>query len=380
MKLFHISDLHLGKRVYEYSMIDDQRWILSQVLDAVERERPDALLVAGDVYDKSMPTAEAVRLFDEFLVRLAELKVETFIISGNHDSPERLAFGGRLIDLAGIHLSPVYDGRVQPFVLSDEFGRVNIWMLPFVKPANVRAFIPESEPATYTDALRAAIHNFDLDPNERNLLLTHQFVTGAIRSDSEEISVGGSDNVDSSVFASFDYVALGHIHSPQNIGSNCRYCGSPLKYSFTETVQKSITVVRLGRKGELALSELPLRPLHELRELRDSYDELTRRDFYKDTTYPDDYVHVILTDENDIPEAMAKLRVIYRRLMKLDYDNARTRAGHEFVSTGDNTRKSPLELFCELYEKQNHSELSDEQREYISGLIEQIWRRDYETD
>ena len=375
MKLFHISDLHLGKRVNEYSMLEDQKYILAQILNKVENERPDGLLIAGDVYDKSVPSCESVQLFDEFLVKLAEDGIAVFIISGNHDSPERLAFGGRLIDRSGIHLSPVYDGDVRPYSLYDAHGRVNIYMLPFVKPVNVRAVDSNEDIVSYTDAVAAAIKRMQIDQSERNVLVTHQFVTGASRSGSEELSVGGTDNVDAAVFEPFDYVALGHIHSPQNIGSErIRYCGSPLKYSFSEVGQtKSITVVELGAKGELALSEIPLKPLRELHELRGSYAELTRQDYYRDTTLREDYVHITLTDDEDIPEAYAKLRVIYRRLMRLDYDNARTRAGIDPQIEAASDSLNPLELFMQLYEKQNAVPMPSDSVEYTKRLIESVW-------
>lgn len=375
MKLFHISDLHLGKRVNEYSMLEDQKYILTRILNIVDDERPDGLLIAGDVYDKSVPSCESVQLFDEFLVKLAEDGIAVFVISGNHDSPERLAFGGRLIDRSGIHLSPVYDGGVRPHSLYDAHGRVNIYMLPFVKPVNVRAVDSNEDIVSYTDAVAAAIKRMQIDQSERNVLVTHQFVTGASRSGSEELSVGGTDNVDAAVFEPFDYVALGHIHSPQNIGSErIRYCGSPLKYSFSEVGQtKSITVVELGAKGELALSEIPLKPLRELHELRGSYAELTRQDYYRDTTLREDYVHITLTDDEDIPEAYAKLRVIYRRLMRLDYDNARTRAGIDPQIEAASDSLNPLELFMQLYEKQNAVPMPSDSVEYTKRLIESVW-------
>ena len=247
MKLLHLSDLHLGKRVNEFSMLEDQKYILSEIIQIVEKEAPDAVLIAGDVYDKSVPPAEAVELFDDFLVRLSRLGTQVFVISGNHDSPERVAFGGRLMDPSGIHMSPVYSGQVQPVPLTDAFGTVNIYMLPFVKPIHVRRFFPEAETGTYTDTLRTAVEQMSVDPAARNVLMTHQFVTGAWRSESEDISVGGTDNVDASVFDTFDYVALGHIHGPQHVGrETVRYCGTPLKYSFSEAGhQKSVTAVEL---------------------------------------------------------------------------------------------------------------------------------------
>ena len=250
MKLIHLSDLHLGKRVNEYSMLEDQEYILKKIINVIDDEKPDGVIIAGDVYDKSIPSAEAVQLFDDFLVQLAKRSLKVFVISGNHDSPERIAFGSRIMDASGIHMSPVYSGDITPIPLEDEFGTVNIYILPFIKPAHVRRYA-ENEITTYTEAVEYVISKLNIDPANRNVLVTHQFVTGALRSESEEISVGGSDNVDAYVFEPFDYVALGHIHSPQTCGSeNIRYCGTPLKYSFSEVHdKKSVTVVELREKG-----------------------------------------------------------------------------------------------------------------------------------
>lgn len=375
MKLIHLSDLHLGKRVNEFSMLEDQTYILAEILRIVEGESPDAVLIAGDVYDKSVPSAEAVELFDSFLVSLSQQNIQVFVISGNHDSPERLAFGGRLMDSSGIHMSPVYSGRIEPFPLTDRFGTVNIYMLPFIKPAHVRRFFPDSEPASYTDALRTAIEQMSIHTLERNVLITHQFVTGAQRSDSEDISVGGTDNVDVSVFDAFDYVALGHIHTPQHVcRETVRYCGTPLKYSFSEAGhQKSVTVVELEEKGRVQIRTLPLSPRRDLREIRGSYMELTARGFYED--FPrDDYLRIVLTDEEDILDAVSRLRVIYPNLMQLDYDNRRTRnSSTALEGAGQLRQKSPLELFAEFYEKQNGQPMSAEQSQLIQSLVEEIW-------
>lgn len=371
MKIIHLSDLHLGKRLNEFSLVEDQEYILNQILSMVEAEKPDAVVIAGDVYDRAIPSIEAVSLFDEFLVRLAKLHTHSFVISGNHDSPERIAFASRLLDASGIHLSPVYDGRVRPITLTDEFGPVDFYLLPFVKPIHVRRFHPEEPTDTYTQALTTAVGHMEVEEDRRSVLVTHQFVTGACRSDSEEISVGGTDNVDSSVFSGFDYVALGHLHSPQHCGSEkIRYCGTPLKYSFSEAGdEKSVTVVELKEKGNLTLRTLPLKPLHELVELRGRFEELTRREFYEHTSWQTDYVHLTLTDEQDIPDALGKLRLIYRNLMKLDYDNARTRATGEIIGEVNRSR-SPLELFADFYELQNNQPMTAEQLVFLEELIE----------
>lgn len=377
MKLIHLSDLHLGKRVNEFSMLEDQQYILTEILQIIDREKPDGVMIAGDVYDKSVPSAEAVALLDDFLVRLAKRDLQVFLISGNHDSPERMAFGGRLMAQSGVHLAPVYDGKVSPITLTDEYGPVNLYLLPFLKPAHVRRCFPEREILTYTDALAAAIEAMGVDPAQRNVLVPHQFVTGAARCDSEEISVGGTENVDVSVFGPFDYVALGHIHGPQQVGrETVRYCGTPLKYSFSEAKhQKSVTVVELGEKGAVSVRTVPLTPMRDLAELRGTYEELTFRGFYDGTSYPRDYVHITLTDEEDIPDAVSKLRIIYPNLMKLDYDNKRTRAGI-ILEGAEDQQRSPLELLEEFYEKQNGQPMGEEQRAFAKSLMERIWEED----
>lgn len=377
MKLIHLSDLHLGKRVNEFSMLEDQQYILTEILQIIDREKPDGVMIAGDVYDKSVPSAEAVALLDDFLVRLAKRDLQVFLISGNHDSPERMAFGGRLMAQSGVHLAPVYDGKVSPITLTDEYGPVNLYLLPFLKPAHVRRCFPEREILTYTDALAAAIEAMGVDPAQRNVLVTHQFVTGAARCDSEEISVGGTENVDVSVFGPFDYVALGHIHGPQQVGrETVRYCGTPLKYSFSEAKhQKSVTVVELGEKGAVSVRTVPLTPMRDLAELRGTYEELTFRGFYDGTSYPRDYVHITLTDEEDFPDAVSKLRIIYPNLMKLDYDNKRTRAGI-ILEGAEDQQRSPLELLEEFYEKQNGQPMGEEQRAFAKSLMERIWEED----
>ena len=378
MKLIHLSDLHLGKRVNEFSMLEDQQYILTEILHIMDEEQPDGVLIAGDVYDKTVPSAEAVALLDDFLVRLAKRDLQIFLISGNHDSPERMAFGGRLMEGSGVHLAPVYDGRVSPITLTDAYGTVNFYLLPFVKPAHVRRCFPEREITTYTDALAAAIEAMGVDPAGRNVLVTHQFVTGADRCDSEELSVGGTDNVDVSVFDPFDYVALGHIHGPQRVGrETVRYCGTPLKYSFSEAGhQKSVTVVELEAKGSVSVRTVPLAPQRDLVELRGTYEELTFRGFYEGTSYQKDYVHITLTDEEDVPDAMRKLQIIYPNLMKLDYDNRRTRAGARLDGAEDAEQKSPLELLEEFYEKQNGQPMGEEQQAFARAWMERIWEED----
>ncbi len=375
MKFFHLSDLHLGKRVNDFSMLEDQQHILAQIITLCQTHRPQAVVIAGDVYDKPVPPAEAVELFDRFLVQLSALGLQVLVISGNHDSAERLAFGGRLMAQSGVHFAPVYSGSTAPVTLQDEHGPVDFWLLPFLKPAHVRRFFPEAEIQTYTDALATAVGQMPLDPARRNVLVTHQFVTGADRCESEELSVGGSDNVDAAVFAPFDYVALGHLHGPQQVGSPAvRYLGTPLKYSFSEVAnQKSVTVVQLGPKGSLEISTLPLHPLHDLHRLRGSYEELTLKSFYDGQPWRQDYLHITLTDEQDIPEALGRLRVIYPNIMRLDYDNLRTRAQGWAGEAQPVQQLSPSQLFARFYAEQNNCPLSEEQAALVGSLIETIW-------
>lgn len=367
MKFFHISDLHIGKRVNEYSMLDEQRYILNCIIDEASKEKPDAVLVAGDIYDKTTPSSEAVELFDDFLVRLSKLKTKIFIISGNHDSPERIAFAGRLLSKSNVFVSPVYDGSCSKISLSDEFGIVDVFLLPFIKPAMVKRFFEDKEIESYTDAVRTAISRIERDDNHRSVLVAHQFVTGATRSESEEISVGGSDNIDVQVFSGFDYVALGHIHGAQKICTeNVRYSGTPLKYSFSEVKHvKAITVVELKEKTNVSISSIPLKPLHDLREVKNSFTEVIK------LQHSEDYLHITLTDENDIPDALGRLREVFPNIMKLDYDNKRTREIRKIEA--QRAEKSPLELFSELYEMQNNVKLSDEQLSLAGKIISEIW-------
>ncbi len=373
MKFVHLSDLHLGKRVNGYSMIEDQKYILIKILNVIDEQKAEAVVIAGDVYDKPIPPTEAVQLFDDFLFRLVERNLQILVISGNHDSPERIAFGSRFMDKSGVHMSQVYNGKNDLVELKDKYGKVNFYMLPFVKPSNVRRFFEDEEINTYTDAVRVAVSHMNVNKKARNVIITHQFVTGAQRSESETIAVGGTDNVDSYVFDDFDYVALGHIHGPQNVGKNTvRYCGTPLKYSFSEiSHKKSVTVVEMKGKGNVKVSTVDLTPKLDMREIKGTYEELTFKKNYENTN-TEDYLHIILTDEEDVADAVAKLRCVYPNLMKLDYDNTRTRNSLALTQAEETEKKSDTELLSEFFEKQNGKPLSDEQLEYAANLFEQI--------
>lgn len=400
MKFLHLADLHIGKRVCEHSMLDDQVHILGEVLKVVRDERPDAVLIAGDVYDKPVPGAEAVAVLDDFLVKLSATGTKVFVVSGNHDSAERIAFGARLMQGTGVYMSPVYSGAFEPVTLQDVSGEVDVWMLPFVRPATVRACLESDEERAqvtdYTSALRSAIAKMKFTEGRRNVLVAHQFVTGAERSDSEE-NVGGLDNVDASVFEKFDYVALGHIHKPQNVAKDddgtvrARYSGTPLKYSLSEAAhKKSVTVVELGSAGNvgdlfagsgmcaaLQLREVPLVPLHDVRKIHGTFAELVSPEFRNGQVAAgmnlEDYVYIELTDENDVPDAAQKLRGIYPNLMMIAYDNERTRNQKITVDVEKVEKKSPMQLFGEFFGEMNGREMNDEESEFVQSIIDGIW-------
>lgn len=375
MKIIHLSDLHLGKRIYEVSMIEDQRFVLNRIIEITEKEKPDVVVIAGDVYDKPIPSEEAVELFNGFLEKLSEKKVKTMIISGNHDSAERLSFGRFFMKKSDIYISDVYNGNVDPVVLKDDIGDVYFYLLPFIKTINVKHFYPDEEINTTTEALKVAVDKMNIDKSRRNVLVAHQFVTGAERSESEEIFVGGADNVDSCVFEDFDYVALGHIHRSQNIKSGkIRYCGTPLKYSFSESKHdKSVSIVEIREKGVLNIREVPLKFLHDLTELKGTYAELMDDSNDALRKLKDSYLHITLTDEDEIPNAKRNLDSIYNNIMLLDYDNSRTRH-FEHIDAEDNTPdKTPLQLFAELYERQNGTGMTENQYDYAESLIKEIW-------
>lgn len=379
MKLMHLSDLHLGKRLNEFSLLEDQSFILQQLVELVRSEQPDCVLLAGDIYDKPVPPAEAVTLFDDFLNKLAQLTT-VCVTSGNHDSAERLAFGAQLMREGGVHFCGLYTGEPQCVTLQDAYGSVHIYLLPFLKPAHVRHCLPPTEAeqvTTYHEALRCAVERLHINAAERNVLVAHQFVTGAQTAGSEAVNVGGVDNIGAEVFAAFDYTALGHVHRAQNVGSErVRYSGTPLKYSFAEWQQeKSVTLVELGEKGSVSVTALPLAPLRDLRKLRGSYEELMSRDFYDELPKDSDgllrdFYHLTLTDEEDVPDAVQKLRSVYKNLLQLEYDNKRTRTDNAIEGAERVVEKSPLELMEEFYQLQNNQALSEKQRAYLQGLLE----------
>ena len=376
MKLLHLADLHIGKRVYEYSMLEEQKAALTQAFRMAVDHSADAVLIAGDVYDKNIPTIEGVKLFDTFLTALKQKDIPTFINSGNHDSAERLSFGRHLFENSRIYLSGTYEEEIFKKTLSDEFGEVDIYLLPFLKPQQIEVTEGEEKPQDYTEAIKLVLNRLDINKNNRNVLLAHQFVGGGttepFRADSETQSVGGVDMVDYRVFDDFDYVALGHLHGAQHVGrETVRYAGSPVKYSFSEARQeKSATLITLAEKDNISIEKLPFTPVHDMREIKGTLQQLTNPEVLSESDC-NDYMHITLTDEEEIYDVFGKLRAVYPNLMSLDFDNARTRAEGAVALTGEAMKeKSTMELFRDFFEKQTGNMLSPMQEQILTDIIE----------
>lgn len=371
MRFIHISDLHLGKKVYEYSMLEEQKNALWQVLAAVDEEKVDGIFIAGDIYDKSIPTIEAMEVFDSFLVELSTRNIDVFIISGNHDSSERVGFGAEFFKSKRIYISKAYEGKIQYVDKEDTYGNVRIHLIPFLKPANVRRFHQEAEINDYNSAIRTVVDNMELYKEGRNIVLVHQFITGAVRSQSEESFLGGMDNIEYDLFDEFDYVALGHIHKTQAMGrQQVRYSGALVKYALDEINHvKSMTLVEIKNKGEVETRMIPIKPIHDMRCIEGTYMELTDRKNYIDTKV-DDYLHVVLKDEEDVPDALRKLRVIYPNILKLEYDNTRTRQRNSVLDRKAIKNKEPIEYIEELYKIQNNENMSKEQALMLQRIME----------
>lgn len=374
MKLLHLSDLHIGKSVNDFNMIEDQEYILKQILDIIPRHNIDTVLIAGDIYDKPIPSEEAVKLLDSFLCSLSEIGVETFLISGNHDSDERLNFGSSLFEANKIHISAKYNGRLYKKECMDEFGKINIYLLPFVKASQVKYFYPDEKIESYDDAVRVVLAHTDIDVSERNVLAAHQFVTGK----SEEPELGGSESaavlnvgtiekIGVDCFDDFDYVALGHIHSPQKIGrETVRYAGSLLKYSLSEVNnEKSVPIVTLGAKGETEVLLIPLKPLRDMRHLKGKMAQLLDK---KNIISPEDYVYVTLTDEEPVNHAMDIFQQHYKNTMKIVYDNAYTRETGQVDIAKITQEKTYPELLSDFYQMIYGCEISAEELEIMKEV------------
>ncbi len=377
MKLIHLSDLHIGKKVNEFSMLEDQQYIFEKIIQIIDEQKIECVLIAGDIYDKSIPSKYAVQLFDDFLTKMAKRNIPIFIISGNHDSAERIAFGSKLMCQSKVYFSPAFEGDIKPILLRDEYGEIAVYMLPFIKPAIVKNIYEYADIESYNDAVKIAIEHMDIDKNRRNILVAHQFVTGAETSESEDISVGGIDNVDACVFDDFDYVALGHIHKPQHIyRDTIRYCGTPLKYSFSEAKhKKSVTIVTLKQKQNIMIDTIELIPKRDMCEIKGYYQEVTALNYYQNMN-TQNYMHIILKDEQDIADAMAKLRSIYPNIMRLDYDNKRTQNNQIIQTTQNIENKTPLQLLQQFYEIQNNDVMNKQQTMFCSKIMEEIWEEE----
>jgi len=379
MKIMHLSDLHLGKSILEQSLIVDQEYILNQIIDIVKEKLIDIVLIVGDVYDKGIPNVDAVRLFSSFLTSLYKLKVKVLVISGNHDSKDRLSFGNELFVDNGVYIEGIFNGELRKVTLNDDSGNLNVYMLPFVKTADVRKYYPDIQIDSYDDAVRCIINNTKIDKNQRNIIMVHQFVTaGGIdveRCESESLSLGGIDNIDVSIFDDFDYVAMGHIHKGQRlIKDTVRYSGSPLKYSFSEVNhRKSVPIIEFNDKGNINIELVDLVPLRDMKIIKGTMEELLSSDFIKNINI-EDYISVVLTDEDYIMDAIGKLRSVYKNILRLEYDNKRT-SGYTLNDSKDNIDVkllSEIELFSKVYELQNNIELSDEKRDIVEHTIEEI--------
>ncbi|MBQ8507684.1 MAG: exonuclease SbcCD subunit D [Clostridia bacterium] len=371
MNFLHISDLHIGKKLCGKSLIDDQRHILSEILEMARRKDVNALLLAGDIYDKSQPGGEAVELAGWFLTELAATGKPCFIVSGNHDSAEQVAYCRSILSGAKLYVSPAYAGPAERHVLRDENGEVHVYLLPFVRPAQVRRAHPEraKEIAGYADALRVAVEEMRIDPSVRNVLVAHQFVCGAHDmelTDSEERMVGGVDAVPADIFAGFDYVALGHLHAPQRVkGDRIRYAGSPLKYSLSEEKQrKAALLVKLADGFEV--EALPYHPLRDVKGISGTLEELTGE------TIDRDYVFVTLTDELPPLDALGSLLLSYPNLVQHRIRNSRSGEAADFVQAERVEEKNPLEHFVEFFATQNAgAEPTVRQMEIMKKVIEE---------
>ena len=379
MKILHLGDLHLGKRVNEISMIEDQKYILDQIISLVKEEKIDVVLLCGDIYDKAIPTIEAIHLLDEFLDELSDLKVKVLMISGNHDSSERLSFGRNLFKRSNLYIASQFEKEIEKITITEDGYKINFYMLPFVKPAYINHVLKIQE-ETYEECFKYLMEHTKVKEDETNILLAHQFVTADKNSpelsDSETSSLGGVDNIDYRLFDAFDYVALGHIHKPQAMGREMvRYAGSILKYSFSEIHKdKQATVITINENKQLSLSFHHLKPIRDMREIECSLDALLKREC--EIGQEEDYMHVILTDEEQILDAIGKVRTIYPNVMQISFKNRRHMAQYEAIQMKEDqiSDQSPMELFEQFYKMQNHIDLDEKRAQMAASIFEEVIR------
>ena len=373
MRFLHTADLHLGRQMNDLSLMQDQEYILDRIAELAESERVDAVLIAGDVYQRSSPQAEAMALFDSFISRLVSMKKRVFMISGNHDSTQRISYFSSILRSSGVYVTEKFEGRLQCAVLRDAFGEIAVWMLPFLRPSGVRRCLPEERIRTYQDAVEAVLRNTPVDPSMRNVLVCHQFITGSEASDSEELAVGGLENIDASVFDAFDYVALGHIHKPQTVGRDTlRYAGSPLKYSFSEVShRKSVTIVDVEQKGETSVHTVPLQSVRDVRCVTGTMAELS------DMPYSEDYVWVTVCDELVPPDARVALSVTFPNMLKFSVVNSKTKSDTDVMAGRPMENKSVTELFEDFYRLQNNDRLPGEShRKVLEKVLRELEGRE----
>ena len=369
MRFIHIADLHIGKQLNDISLLEDQKYILDQIAQQADAEKADAVLIAGDVYQRSSPQAEAMALFDAFITRLTDAGKKVFIISGNHDSALRISYFSSLLKQAGVYVSEQFEGTLQSISLKDADGEIVIHLLPFLRPSAVKRWLPEEKIITYQDAVEAVLRNSPIDKNKRNILLCHQFITGCETSESEEKTVGGLDQINASVFDGFDYVALGHIHKPQHIlRDTLRYAGSPLCYSFSETGHKKcVTLADVQEKGRVTVKKLPLYPLHEMRTVEGMLSELLRMD------YSEDYVWVTVHDEIVPPDARVSLGTVFPNMMKFSVVNSKTKYDMDVLARESMENKTVEELFCDFYRLQNNDQMPGEMHlKVLTGILKEM--------
>ena len=355
MRFLHLSDLHIGRRLNGFSLLEDQAHVLDQAIHMAQNA--DAVLLAGDLYDKAQPSAEAIRMVGDFLVRLSRMGKPVFGISGNHDSPEQVAYCRELLGECGVWMAQAFDGTLRPHVLRDEWGEVHVWLLPFIRPASVRPFFPEAR--TYEDAVRAALSTAHLDPAARHVLVAHQYVSGAEVCESEMRLIGGVDQISLSTFDGFDYVALGHLHSPQQMAqSRVCYAGSPMPYSLSEENQrKAALLVEIGPKSERHIEKIPFEPPHRMRTITGKLADVAAPE-----NHSDDYVYAVLTDEDVLLDPLGALRMTYPRLMGMRIRTSRTNEEAAEVENTDAENLTPMEHFQAFYALQNHETPPDERR------------------
>ena len=371
MKLMHIGDLHLGKSLGDFDLTEDQEYMLNQLLEMVETHEIDAVLIAGDVYDKAIPSEAATRMLDYFLSNLAKRNVYVYMVSGNHDSDERLNYGSNLFETNHIFISTKYDGNLYKQTLKVGNDEADIYLLPFVKASQVRHFLPDAKIESYEDAVRVILNKADIDESKNNVLVAHQFVMGKSEdpklSGSESLgtqSVGTVEKIGYNCFDLFDYVALGHIHSPQQVGrKEVRYSGSPLKYSLSEANnEKSVSLITIGGKGEVEIELLPIKPLRNMRHLKGKMKDLLDRTTITDQ---EDYIYATLTDEEIISEAMGIFQQVYPNTVKIDYDNSHTREIEQVDISQIAENRSFAELIRDFYRQMYSCEISEEEMDVM---------------